>query len=60
MEVDRDKEVEKLQAEIEQLVKQLQQVDQNRGDLTTVIVKKQGALELLRSLEEKHKDEKSA
>ena len=58
MELDRDKEVGKLQAEIEQLVQQLQQVEQNRNNLSAVILRKQGALELLQGLEEKPKDEK--
>lgn len=51
MELDTKKEIEKLQAEIAQLQNQLNQVEQNRTNLTTVIVKKMGALEMLQGLE---------
>ncbi len=50
MELDVKKEKEKLQGEIEQLQKQLNQVEQTRNNLTTMIVKKMGALEMLQGL----------
>lgn len=51
MELDTAKEIKKLQVEITQLQNQLNQVEQNRNNLTTVIVKKMGALEMLQDLE---------
>lgn len=53
MELDTKKEIEKLQAEIKQLQDQLNQVEQTRSNLTTIIVKKIGALEMLQGLESK-------
>lgn len=52
MELDTKKEIEKLQAELGQLQTQLQQVEQSRSNLTTIIVKKMGALEMLQGLKE--------
>lgn len=55
MELDTKREIEKLQAEIEQLQKQLNQVEQTRNNLTTMIVKKMGALEMLQGLKSEPK-----
>jgi len=52
MELDTAKEIEKLQVELEQLQKQLQQAEQVKSNLTTIIVKKMGALEMLQGLKE--------
>lgn len=55
MELDVSKEREKLQAGIEQLQKQLNQVEQTRNNLTAEVLKKMGALEMLQGLKSEPK-----
>ena len=52
MELNVKEQTEKLEAEIKELQAQLQQVEQAKNNVVAAILKKQGALELLNSLNE--------
>ena len=50
MELNVKEQTDKLQAELIQLTAQLQQVEQAKNNVVAAVLKKQGALELLQSL----------